>query len=121
MQPLIADAVSLTEELAQKQISGKCRRANLPGPVCQDILKDCAWADRAKKMISEGGAELAAMGLNNAEVPLEARPWAKMGFGLGQIAVGHLRVLSRLEKLIQFATASAAPAAPDPAPADKKS
>ena len=100
VEPLTAELVALTEELATSAIVRKCRKANLPKELIREVETDLEWADRSKKMLSDGVAEIAANSLNDTQVPLAARPWIKCGLAAVQIGVGHMKVLNRLDKLI---------------------
>ena len=111
---MIRECVSLAEELCKKQVVTRCRRARLPAEIIREIEKDTAWAERAKRMIADGAAEISALLLNKAEVPVEARPWMNLGIGVTQISLGHMKVLKRLDELI------AANGVPAPQPPEEK-
>lgn len=110
VEPVIRECVGLAEELCRKQVVGKCRKARLPAEIIREIEKDTTWAERAKKMIADGAAEISALQLNKAEVPVEARPWMNLGIGITQISLGHMKVLKRLDELISAQTSQPAAA-----------
>ena len=100
LEPLVREFVSLTEELCLKHARKKISRANIPRELVSEIEKDLQWAERAKNLVAAGASELAAKQLNESQVPVELRPWIMVSLGSLQIAVGQMRVLSRLDKII---------------------
>ena len=119
VEPLTAELVALTEELATSAIVRKCRKANLPKELIREVETDLEWADRSKKMLSDGVAEIAANSLNDTQVPLAARPWIKCGLAAVQIGVGHMKVMNRLDKLIASRQKHPEPPPAKPEPAVK--
>ena len=103
IEPLALELVHLTEEMAVSQVTKKCRGAKLPPEVIREIESDIAWADRSKKMLADGLAEISVGQLNENQVPLAVRPYIKVGMAGLQIGVGHMKILNRLDKLIAAA------------------
>jgi hypothetical protein len=101
--PLASELLNVGEELAMRPVAAKAKKARLPRELVAEILTEAKWPDKAKKMISDGAAEIAAMQLNKAEVPVAARPYMQLGMGAAMIAAGHMKILKRLDELIAVA------------------
>lgn len=100
VEKLVRQFIALTEELCTKSISDRCHKAKLPAAVIEKLESDAAWAESAKRMIEEGGSELAAKYLNEANISPELKPFILISIGAMQIAVNHQQVLKRLDALI---------------------
>jgi hypothetical protein len=103
VEPLAKELILLTEELASKSISTRANKARLPKEIVDEITADARWNERAKAMILSGSSDLFAKYLNESGISVELRPWIMIGVGTMQIALGHLKLISRLDKLIALA------------------
>jgi len=100
IQPLVAELVALTEELCNGSVVKKATAAKLPKAVIDEIEKDLGWSDRPKKILADGLSEVSANGLNATGVPVVAKPYLKIAIAGTQIAVGQMKIMATLEKLI---------------------
>ncbi len=103
VQPAVVQLVSLGEDIAVRQIGDRARSANLDGALLAEIEKDAAWNPSAKKNLVQGGSPLAAGALNKLHVPKAAAPFLTYVPGLTMIVSNHLRLLKRLDALIEAA------------------
>lgn len=101
VQELVQQVIALTEEICQRQVQARLSRLVLPAEAVEEIKRDAAWNIRAKEMISAGGAELFAKLMNESGIPVEYRPYLQIVVGAAQIAMGHLRLIKRLDILIK--------------------
>jgi hypothetical protein len=100
VEKLVRQFVALTEELCTKSITGRCQKANLSAAIVKEIENDAAWSASAKKMIEEGGSELAAKYLNDSGISPELKPFILISIGGLEIAINHQKVLKRLDQII---------------------
>jgi hypothetical protein len=121
VEDLAHELIALTEELCTNALLKRAHKAHLPAEVVKEIEKDVAWAARAKKLVELGASELVAKYLNESQVPLSVRPWIMISIGSLQIAVNQMKLIKRLDKLIEVANQSnPAPAAAPAKPLEKK-
>jgi len=102
VEPLVKEAIELGEEFSKSTVLKKCRKAGLPAPVVKEIEGDLKWLPRAKEMLADGLAEIGVQKLNESQVPVEAKPYMKICIGGLQIGIGQMKIISRLDKLIEL-------------------
>lgn len=118
LAPLFDQLIPAVEALAVTQLTGKALKAKLPRELVADIEKDGRWNEPAKKALAVAGPQLAAKYLNKTGVSAENQPEIVFGTALASIAVGHFRLVQRLNELIalsavgQSSIKPAPPAAP---------
>jgi hypothetical protein len=101
VEELTRKLIELTEEFCSKQILSRCRRAKLQPVDIEEIKNDARWKKTAKEMLEQGGSELFAMALNKSGVPPEYKPFILVTIGAMEIALNHMKVLKRLDALIE--------------------
>jgi hypothetical protein len=98
--PLVRQLTALADELTMKPVEDRIKR--LPPKLVSDldIMKDTEIEPQAKKIMDEGLAELSALGLNKAAVPVEYKPYMKTTAGVALCILPRFMLIKRLDKLI---------------------
>ncbi len=115
LKTLVAKLVDTAETLTNVSITKRARKANLPAVVVKEIEKDCVWDSLSKTAINESLPEVTAKWMNRTPISGEFQDEAVLITAVCSIAVGHARILSRLDELIKAANPPTDPASPKPA------
>lgn len=100
--PLFRRLISTAEKVLSYQITSRARKASLPSGLVKEIEIEAKWSDMSKEALQEALPELAAKYLNKTGISAEYQPEIVAAIAVSDIAMGHLQILQRLDRLIEL-------------------
>jgi hypothetical protein len=92
--------VRILDRARQWDIFRRLDKSKLPAAVKNEIKRDSEWKETAMDDFTEALAEAAAMEMNKRQINSANAHWITLGMSAGELALAHVTLCGRIDKLI---------------------